>query len=420
MSNTTAKRDILLYNFFRMTANIFSKINFKRKFIRNEIKRKKGAFVVIANHAAALDFVNLIGATSRPMNFVISNSFYQTLPMQNVVPRLGLIPKQQFQTTLGDIKRMKRVIDAGDILVIYPAGLMSDDGTPTPLPTATYEFLRWLKADVYMAKTIGSYFTMPKWRKGGVRKGKTYIDIYKLCDKEELEAGDMEEIKRKTDEALYFDAYEEQERYRIKYARCRDIEGIENVLYLCPNCTKEFTIRTRDKSTIYCEACGFEEQADEYQFLHKVSREGKEIRYPSRWNKLIHGILRRRIERGEERELSAKVAIHMIDEAKRRFEPAGEGVITLTPEQFTIKGSVGGQDADISVPIVSFAALPYKPGEFIEIQHGDRIYRCFPEDGRTVIKFIDMIKIYYEMRDPRATRSSRLRARVQSAGSSFE
>ncbi|MBQ9740016.1 MAG: YscO family type III secretion system apparatus protein, partial [Kiritimatiellae bacterium] len=49
-------------------------------------------------------------------------------------------------------------IDEEGILVIYPAGLMSDDGTSTPIPAATYSFLKWIKADIYMAKTIGTYF----------------------------------------------------------------------------------------------------------------------------------------------------------------------------------------------------------------------------------------------------------------------
>ena len=83
---------------------------FKRKILRNEIKGKNGAFVVIANHEAALDFVNLIGLTSRPMSFVISNSFYSTLPIKNFMSKMGVIPKQQFQTSVKDMKRIKAAI----------------------------------------------------------------------------------------------------------------------------------------------------------------------------------------------------------------------------------------------------------------------------------------------------------------------
>ena len=397
MNRSTIKQNRFLYAVFKLVANIVCKIKFKREFIRNEIKDKKGAFVVIANHAAALDFVNIIGATKRPMNFVISNSFFQTIPVPGVMPRLGLIPKQQFQTNLADLRKMKKVVDNGGILVIYPAGLMSEAGTSTPIPVATYQFLKWLGADIYMAKNIGTYFSMPKWRKGGIRTGKTYTDIYKLFDKDQLAGLDISEIKQKTDEALLFDAYEEQEKYLIKYKNGHNIEGLENVLYICPHCKKEFTIKTRDESVIYCESCGFEEKADEYQLLKKTSDIGEEIRHPSKWNEFIYKYVKERIVQGNENELCADVEIHMIPDGKKRFEKAGSGKLTLIPEKFILSGTINGEEQELSIPTTSFAALPYKPGAYIELQHRNTIYRCLPTDGKKVIKFINMVKIFYEI-----------------------
>lgn len=397
MSDTNKSRSPFLYGLWKFLANILAAVIFRRRFLRNEIKDKKGPFVVIANHQAALDFINLIGAAKEPMSFVISNSFYRTIPLKGIMPRLGLIPKQQFQTTLSDVRKMKQVIDANGILVIYPAGLMSDDGTSTPLPVATYSFLKWMKADIYMAKTIGTYFSMPKWRKGGMRSGRTYIDIYKLFDKEELQIIDADELRRRTDEALLFDAYEEQEAHLVKYQRNNDIEGLENVLYICPNCKKEFTVKTRDKSTIYCGSCGFEERADEYQLLHKTSDVGDEIRHPSKWNAMIHSLVKEQIESGELSSLSSKVEIQMIPDGKRSFEKVGDGTLTLTSDSFALSGVPGIEEPELVIPTASFAALPYKPGKYIEVQHGETIYRCLPEDGRLVIKFINMIKIFYEI-----------------------
>ena len=140
------KPNLLCYRIAQIAAWLVATFIFRRKFQRNEIKGKKGPFVVIANHQAALDFVNLIGATSRPMSFVISNSFFNTLPIRGFMEKMGVIPKQQFQTTVRDMKRMKTVIDRGEPIVIYPAGLMCEDGLTTPIPAATYKFLKWLDA----------------------------------------------------------------------------------------------------------------------------------------------------------------------------------------------------------------------------------------------------------------------------------
>ena len=293
------KRSILVYRFVQFLSWIVASLLFKRKILRNEIKGKKGPFVVIANHQASLDFVNLIGATRTPMTFVISHSFYSSLPIKGFMTRMGVIPKQQFQTTLRDMRRMREVIDRGDVLVIYPAGLMCEDGLSTPIPTATYQFLRWLRTDVYVARTSGTYFAMPKWT-SGMRAGRTYLDIYQLVSKEELEAADLETVKQKTDEALDFDAYREQEKLLVKYQKNDDIEGLENVLYVCPHCKSEFTMQVKDKSTIFCTECGFAQKSDEYGFLHRVGEVGSEVRYVSDWSRMIYADLKDKIERGED------------------------------------------------------------------------------------------------------------------------
>jgi len=49
------------------------------------------------------------------------------------------------------------------------------------------------------------------------------------------------------------------------------------------------------------------------------------------------------------------------------------------------------------IPTTSFASLPFQPGKYLEIQCGEQIYRCFPDNGALVMKMINMVKIYYEI-----------------------
>lgn len=388
------RQSSICYAIARVVCGIVSRFLFKRKVVRNELKGKKGPLVVIANHQSAYDFVNLIGLTRRKMSFVISDSFYESLKINGFIKRLGVIPKQQFQTTLRDMRCMRSVIDHGEILTIYPTGLMCEDGLSTPIPSATYQFLKWIKADVYMAKTTGAYFVMPKWS-DKKRRGRTYMDVYKLFSKEELEEMDVGEIKSRADKALLFDAYREQEGLCVKYHGGDNVEGFENVLYMCPNCKSEFTIKSKNGNTLYCEACGFEHRSDECGFLHNCGTVGEEIRYPSDWSRMIDENLRLQIEQGELSELSSKAEIHMINYKKHKFERVGEGVVTLREGCFTIVGRVEGEDLDLSVPTDNFPSLPFKPGKYIEIQHGMDIYRCILEDGALASKFINMVQIFY-------------------------
>lgn len=389
------KPNFFCYTLARMVSWLAAKIIFKRKFLRNEIKNLKGPYVVIANHQAMLDFVNLIGATPRRMSFVISKSFFSSLPIQGIMRKMGVIPKQQFQTAAGDLKKMKRVIDAGSPLVIYPAGLMCEDGLSTPIPAATYKFLKWLNADVYVARTQGTYFVMPKWAKG-IRPGRTYMDIYKLFSRDELADMPLSQIREKTDSALLYDAYREQEQLQVKYRGNQNIVGLENVLYQCPSCGEEFSMEVVDGSTIRCKKCGFARRCDAYGFLTAENGDAS-WRYVSDWSRWIYGDLKKRVLEGQEDQLKAKAQIRMIDPKKHKFCPVGEGEVELSRGQFRIDGQIGGREVHLTIPAGNIPTLPFSPGKHLEIQHGGDIYRCVFREGHLVMKFINLLKIFYEL-----------------------
>lgn len=375
---------------------VVSKTVFRNKVLRNEIKGKGGPFVVIANHQCAYDFVNLICASARPMSFVISKSFFSSLPIKGFLQKMGVIPKQQFQTTVTDMKNMKSVIDNGQPLVIYPAGLMCEDGLSTPIPAATYKFLKWLGVDVYVARSYGSYFVMPKWT-SGMRPGRTFIDIYKLISKEELAEMNVDTIQRLTDEALLYDAYREQENNPQRYAKNSNIRGIEHVLYVCPHCGEEFTMTVMDGHRLQCTACGYSQHSDEYGFLHNDVGIGPEIRYVSDWSRLIFQRLMEEIRQNPNISLTSTCHFHMISPDKPKFEDVGSGAITLQNGSFHITGTIHGAPADLHVPVGNVPTLPFSPGKYLEIQDGCTIYRCVPDDGKLVMKFINMVKIFYEL-----------------------
>ena len=392
--STYQKPNSFIYGTAKTVAAVFAKAVFKRSFIRNEIKYAKGPFVVIANHQAAYDFVNLIGASKRPMSFVLSNAFYNSLPIKGILDKMGVIPKQQFQTTVSDMRKIKAVISSGNPLVIYPAGLMCEDGLSTPIPKATYKLLQWLEADVYVAKTSGTYFAMPKWGKG-FRPGKTYMDIYKLFSKEELAKMDIPEIKEKVDDALLFDAYREQEHFMAKYSK-NSIKGLENVLYKCPECGKEFTMEVTEDNIIRCTSCGYEEASDEYSFLHNKGL-GREIRYASDWSKKIHEDMLAVLKGNKDYCLSDETEIQMLDYEKHKFVKVGDGTVTFTPENITLTGTVNGESRNVSLRTTHFPILPFTPGKCLELQDGRDIYRCVLKDGRKVMKYIHFVKAMYEL-----------------------
>lgn len=383
------------YRIAQAASWVVSKTVFRNKVLRNEIKGVSGPFVVIANHQCAYDFVNLICATKRPMSFVISNSFYNSLPIRGFLNKMGVIPKQQFQTNVTDMKNMKAVIDNGAPLVIYPAGLMCEDGLSTPIPSATFKFLKWLGVDVYVARSYGSYFVMPKWTKG-MHPGRTSIDIYKLFSKEDLAQLPIDEVRTATCQALLFDAYREQEENPQIYRHGDEISGLENVLYRCPHCGEEFSLTAPERHTLRCEACGYSQHADRYGLLHNEGF-GPEIRYVSDWSRLIFEQLKETLRKNPDFSITAETQIHMLCDGKPKFIPAGQGTLTIHANGIRLQGTAQEQPLEVNLPVGAIPTLPFSPGKYLELQHGSKIYRCILSDSRLVMKCINMVKIFYEL-----------------------
>jgi len=286
-------------------------------------------------------------------------------------------------------------VEKGEPLVVYPAGLMCEDGLSTPIPAATYKFLKWLNVDVYVARTKGTYFVMPKWAKRN-RSGRTYMDIYKLFSREELAEMPISKIKEKTDAALLYDAYREQEQLRVKYRGNQNIQGLENVLYQCPRCGEEFTMEVVEESIIRCRKCGFTRRCDEYGFLTDETGDNT-WRYVSDWSRWIYEDLKKRVLEGKEDNLTAQAQIRMVDPKKHKFCPVGEAEVELSRGQFRIDGQINGEEVHLTIPAGNIPALPFSPGKYLEIQHGGDIYRCVFRDGYLVMKFINMLKVFYEL-----------------------
>jgi hypothetical protein len=80
----------------------------------------------------------------------------------------------------------------------------------------------------------------------------------------------------------------------------------------------------------------------------------------------------------------------------KRFSEVGHGELILSREQFTIRGCIRGEETKLEIPIANLPTLPFKPGRHLEIQKGETIYRCVLNDGKQVMKLINMVKIFYE------------------------
>ena len=390
------KPSLITYFFTSIIFKIFSKFKFNLKVIKNDVKKVKGPFVILANHESALDFVNIYTAIKRRAHFVISRAFYSTLPIRKIMDSMGVIPKNQFQTIPSDLKNMKTAITNGFPLVIYPAGLMPEDGIGTPIPKATGKALKWIGVDVYVAKSVGSYLTNPKWSSRW-RKGRVKLSITKFLSKEELLNTLENEVQQKLEKELYFDAYKNNEIERVCFKHGDEVLGLENVLYKCPNCKSEFTIKAENKNTLKCCKCNYSVYADKMGFLYSKDNNVAIYKHPSDWSKFIENELLLQIKEDKNYTLQCDADVYMIDYKKGKFVCAGKTNLKLSRKGFEFDGIINNEKFVKNISISNFPTLPLKPGKSFEIQDGKDIYRILPMDKTVCTKWVSALEILYNL-----------------------
>jgi len=395
--NTLKKPNAFVFWLFKTASRFAAKFLYNCKIGKNELKGSKGRRVLIVNHESAIDFIFVGAALRESAHMVISSSFYQSVPsMYPLLKRCGVIPKNQFQTSLTDMRLMKQAVESERPLVLYPAGLMTESGEATLVPHATGKTLKWLDADIYLAKISGSYLTKPKWS-AVKRKGKITIDITKFMDREQVKAISNEEMQTAVTNALYFDAYKNNEINRVEYKNGDNVEGLEHVLFRCPKCGKEYGLKVSGDNTLICDTCGLTLTADKYGLFNVTGSNNPDFKYASiMYNKIIEDYAEE-IKNDQNFKLDLDAEVHMINDKKHKYVPVGSAKVTLDKENLILDGKIDDKPFYKKIFSGSYPMLPFVPGKRFEIQDGSTIYRIVPKDGRCVTKWITAFKTLFNI-----------------------
>lgn len=394
--NAYKKPNAFIYKIFYLASKLVCKFKLGLKIERNDLKqhKSKDAFVVLSKHAAAIDFMPACVAIKRRVHFIISNSFYAVNPIKPLLKAVKVIPKNQFQTAVSDLRKMKAALDNDMPLVLYPAGLMTENGVGTPIPAATGKSLKWFNRDVYIIDIKGSYLTNPKWGKGW-RKGKIRLSLYKLYDAATVAATPDDELQRKIEEVLGFDEYATQKQDKIPFKGADNINGLQNVLFRCPVCGGEHTLVSDGNSVLTCEKCGYSVRANRYGLLEQNGNAPLVFDSPADWYFHCYDRLKAELDANPGYTLSCEAEIHQVNDGERRYEPVGKATVSMDERAITINGTINSQPFNKAFSTVRYPILPFKPGVHFEVQDGQTIYRIVPADGKPITKWITALKIFH-------------------------
>ena len=300
------------------------------------LKKVKGPYILISNHASRQDYIfTAVPLLPRRYNFVAGyNEFFRS-HLALVFNLLKPIPKKNFTPDIYTIKETKRVLNKGGRIILFPEGMNSISGANQPVVVGTGKFIKHFNLPVYYSVIKGGYLTCPKYDLAD-RKGKVEVTFDQMFTPDELNNLTPSQIEDIINEKLYHDDYEWNKEQKITYKNDGEIaRNLHTLLYWCPKCKSELQM-VGEKNTITCKCCGNGATQTEW---FKMQREfvKEQIKDPN--YKLIE-----------------KVKLGMLPKYEylkdlKTSEIVGEGTITLTHQGLTYNGTKNNDGFNFFIPI---------------------------------------------------------------------
>lgn len=347
-------------------------------------KAGKGPYLILMNHSSFID-LEMVSEIMYPNPYCIVCTNDGFVGKEWLMRNLGCIPTHKFVTDFSLILDMEYALhDLKTSVLMYPEASYTFDGCPTPLPRHMGTLLKRFKVPVVMIKTEGAFARDPLYNCLQKRKVKVSANVSCLLTREEIATKKASEIDAILDEAFTFDNFRWQSENKIKIDEPFRADGLNRILFRCPDCGKEGYMEGKGTS-LTCHNCGKTYTLTEYGKLAADDGDARFEHIPD-WYKWERECVRKEIEDGTYR-LDIPVKIGILMDYKSIYM-VGSGRLVHTCEGFDLTGCEGKLSYHQS-PLACYGLYAdyywYEIGDMICIGNNDVLYYCFPDEGTDVV-----------------------------------
>lgn len=216
-------------------------------------------FILLANHNTDFDPI-LIGASFKNsfMYYVASDHIMRFGVLSKLLSYyLAPIPRRKGREDALTVIEIRRRLKKGCPVCFFPEGNKSFNGVTGEIVPSTGELVRRSGVDLITFRFEGGYLTAPRWGYG-IRKGKMTGQIVGVYTADRLKEMTSYQINKLISRDIFENTEVVRKRADIVYESDSPAKGLENALYMCPNCQKIGDMHS-EKDRIVCK-CGYEAQ----------------------------------------------------------------------------------------------------------------------------------------------------------------
>ena len=227
----------------------------------NEELYVDGPCIIISNHVTDWDPL-MVGLCCQDQAYFVASEHITRFSLFGLI-KWVFDPIIRFKGTVGAItvKDILRKTRDGKNVVLFPEGVRTMDGVTMPILPSTGKLIKRSGAAMVTYRLQGGYFSSPNWSENGIRRTKMTGGPVHVVSSEEIKNMSVDEINEMINQDLHVDAYEEQAKSPVAYKGKDLAENLENILFICPECKKLNTMRSKG-DTVKCSQCGYESTYD--------------------------------------------------------------------------------------------------------------------------------------------------------------
>ncbi len=310
----------------------------------------KPPFLMLSNHNAFMDFKVLTKAIyPRRANYVVAIDGF--IGREWLLRNVGCICKRKFTSDVTLVRQLARVVENGDIAVIYPEARYSLCGTTAVLPESLGKLCKMLKVPVATFICHGHHVNSPFWNLHPRGVKPTEADFKLLYTPEQMAELSVDEINAGLVKAFQYDDFAWLRDKGLEMHYDKRAEGLERVLYQCPHCGKEYVMASRGNE-LYCKHCGKRWTMAANGVLRANEGETEFSHVPD-WYEWEREQVRAEVEAGTYSSGELPVEVHSLPNSKE-FIPLGKGTMVHDMNGFKVKvQDLLGKSHGMEIPIPS-------------------------------------------------------------------
>ena len=231
-------------------------------------------YIVLSNHVTDYDPI-LVGLSFKRQMYYVASEHITRWGWIYKVLHFVFEPIIRYKATVAasTVMDILRKVRKGNNVCIFAEGVRTWDGVTAPVVPATAQLVKSARCGLVTYRIEGGYFASPNWASSAnTRRGRLYGAPVGIYTKEDLAKMSVEEIDEIIKRDLHENAYERQKAEMLPYRGKKLAEGLESLVFLCPQCRAHNTL-TSKKDTVTCSTCGHSFTYDKYGMLHGIDHE---------------------------------------------------------------------------------------------------------------------------------------------------